>query len=102
MARIDKHKPGNPIGTVMNNQNFRVPLVLYDHRLGFCLISSVSQAADFLFAYWEEYDSPAWSQAMDCCSSVKRGAAGPEQVSSAFITAVEDAGMTVDPTLRLY
>ncbi|MDG4903511.1 MULTISPECIES: DUF982 domain-containing protein [unclassified Mesorhizobium] len=86
----------------MNNQNFRVPLVLYDHRLGFCLICSVSQAADFLFAYWEEYDSPAWSQAMDCCSSVKLGAAGPEQVSSAFITAVKDAGMTVDPTLRLY
>ncbi|SFO34771.1 Protein of unknown function [Mesorhizobium sp. NFR06] len=86
----------------MNSQNFRVPLVIYDRRTGFSLISSVSQAADFLFAYWEEYDSPEWSEALDCCSSVKRGAASPEQVSSAFVTAVQGAGMRIDPTLRLY
>lgn len=101
MGSIGKYRSGIPT-EVMNTQNLRVALVLYDSQLGFCLISSVSQAADFLFAYWEEYDSPAWSQAMDCCSSVKLGAAGPEQASSAFITAVKDAGMTVDPTLRLY
>lgn len=37
----------------MNSQNFRVPLVIYDDRAGFSLISSVFQAADFLFAHWE-------------------------------------------------
>lgn len=86
----------------MNSQNFRGPLVIYDDRAAFSLISSVSQAADFLFAHWGEHDSPAWSDAMNCCSSVKLGTATPEQVSSAFITAVTGAGIRIDSTLRLY
>jgi hypothetical protein len=72
----------------MNNQNFRMPLVIYDDRMGFSLISSMSQAADFLCAYRKEYGSPAWSDAMNCCSRVKAGASTPEQVSAAFIAAV--------------
>jgi hypothetical protein len=86
----------------MNNQNFRVPLVIYHDRTGFSLISSVSQAADFLFAFRGEYDSPAWSEAMSCCSNVKLGTATPEQVSSAFFTAMTGAGIKIDSTLRLY
>ena len=86
----------------MNNQNFRMPLVIYDDRTGFSLISSVSQAADFLFAYHKEYGSPAWSDAMNCCSDVNLGASTPEQVSVAFIAAVTGAGIRIDPTLRLY
>jgi hypothetical protein len=86
----------------MNNQNFRMPLVIYGDRTGFSLISSVSQAADFLFAYHKEYGSPAWSDAMNCCSRVKVGASTPEQVSAAFIAAVTGAGIRIDPTLRLY
>jgi hypothetical protein len=86
----------------MNNQNFRMPLVIYGDRTGFSLISSVSQAADFLFAYHKEYGSPAWSDAMNCWSRVKVGASTPEQVSAAFIAAVTGAGIRIDPTLRLY
>ncbi|CAM5276969.1 hypothetical protein ATER59S_00334 [Aquamicrobium terrae] len=86
----------------MNNQNFRMPLLIYDDRTGFSLISSVSQAADFLFAYHKEYGSPAWSDAMNCCSDIKLGTSTPEQVSAAFIAAVTGAGIRIDPTLRLY
>jgi hypothetical protein len=86
----------------MNNQSFRMPLVIYDDRTGFSLISSVSQAADFLFANHKEYGSPAWSDAMNCCSRVQLGASTAEQVSTAFIVAVTGAGIRIDPTLRLY
>ena len=86
----------------MNNQNFRMPLVIYDDRTGFSLISSVSQAVDFLFANHKEYGSQAWSDAIDCCSRVKAGASTPEQVSAAFIAAVTGAGIRIDPTVRLY
>jgi hypothetical protein len=86
----------------MNNENFRVPLVIYCRRTGFCLISSVSQAADFLSAYEGEQHRPAWAEALDCCSGVKRGATTPEQVSQAFINAVTGIGIRIDTTLRLY
>ncbi|WP_454010783.1 DUF982 domain-containing protein [Aquamicrobium terrae] len=76
--------------------------MIYDDRTGFSLISSVSQAADFLFAYHKEYGSPAWSDAMNCCSDIKLGTSTPEQVSAAFIAAVTGAGIRIDPTLRLY
>lgn len=86
----------------MNNENFRVPLVIYCRRKGFRLISSVAQAADFLSAYEGKQDSPAWVEAVNCCWGVKRGATTPEQVSQAFINAVTGAGIRIDTTLRLY
>ena len=76
--------------------------MIYDDRTGFSLISSVPQAADFLFANHKEYGSAAWLDAIDCCSRVKAGASTPEKVSTAFIAAVTGAGIRIDPTVRLY
>ena len=76
--------------------------MIYDDRTGFSLISSVSQAADFLFANHKEYGSAAWLDAIDCCSRVKAGASTPEKVSTAFIAAMTGAGIRIDPTVRLY
>ena len=76
--------------------------MIYDDRTGFSLISSVSQAADFLFANRKEYGSAAWLDAIDCCSRVRAGASTPEKVSTAFIAAVTGAGIRIDPTVRLY
>jgi hypothetical protein len=86
----------------MNGQSFRVPLVIYDGRTGFSLISSVSQAGDFLVAHREEYGGSAWSDAMNCCSGAELGTSTPEPVRSAFIAAVTGAGIRIDPTARLY
>jgi hypothetical protein len=86
----------------MNDQSFRVPLVIYDGRTGFSLISSVSQAGDFLLAHRGEFDGSAWSDAMNCCSGAKLGTITLEQVRFAFIAAVTGAGIRIDPTARLY
>jgi hypothetical protein len=86
----------------MNDQSFRVPLVIYDGRTGFSLISSVSQAGDFLVAHREEYGGSVWSDAMNCCSGAELGTTTSEQVRSAFIAAVTGAGIRIDPTARLY
>lgn len=67
--------------------------VVIPGRPWFHLISSVEEADRFLFENWGSYDSEQWMEAMDQCAKVTAGNANAEDVRTAFIAAMDNAGM---------
>lgn len=83
----------------MSTKRFRIPIVIYaTNPRGFVLINSMAEASTFLFDNWPENDSKAWSDAMHKCD----GDGEADDASEAFLSALQQAGIAVDKSLRLY
>jgi hypothetical protein len=83
----------------MTAKRFRIPIVIYAHiPRRFVLINSMEEASRFLFDNWPDNDSKAWSDAMQKCD----GDGEPADASEAFLAALQQAGIAVDKSLRLY
>ncbi|WP_244483235.1 DUF982 domain-containing protein [Mesorhizobium sp. 1M-11] len=87
----------------MENQSFRTPIVIYAGLPSkFYLVSTVSDASDFLFDNWAPNDSLQWVDAMNRCAKAGAGEASVEGARSAFLVAVKAAGIRVDPSVPLF
>ncbi len=60
----------------MDRKPFGVPITVFlDGPRTFHIVSSVSDASDFLFDNWSENDSEKWSAAMNICHLAADGMA---------------------------
>ena len=85
----------------MDKRVFRYPIVIYTGHQ-FHLVSSVSEASDFLFDHWVEHDCKQWREAIHHCADFSMGITSVEQVKSAFLDAVKAAGLQTDPAICFY
>ncbi|WP_379071673.1 DUF982 domain-containing protein [Mesorhizobium sp. UC22_110] len=87
----------------MKDHSFRAAIVIYvGVHSKFYIVSSVSEATDFLFENWATNDSLRWVEAIDRCARAGAGKASMEGARSAFLVAVKAAGMSVDSSVLLF
>ena len=86
----------------MDRKPFRVPITVFlDDSRTFHIITSVGDAADFLFDNWTGNDCASWMSAMDQCTLAMDGAAERDDARSAFLEAADNAGMRVSAIVAL-
>ena len=85
----------------MSTGKFQTPVAVADvnSRISH-LVSTVGEAADFLFDNWPGHDSQLWTDAMNRCEAAKSGTTSIALARADFIKAVEQAGMKVGLALR--
>ena len=86
----------------MDRKPFEVPITVFlDGPRTFHIVSSVSDASDFLFDNWSENDSEKWSAAMNICHLAADGMVEREVARAAFLEAADAAGMRVSAIVTL-
>jgi hypothetical protein len=86
----------------MDKQEFRTTMVVYVVApKKFFIVSTVAEAANFLFDNWPENDSQEWTHAMSQCAGVDTGLTSVARARAAFVEAVTAAGMSVDTAISL-
>lgn len=81
---------------------FNAPVTVYlGHSRQFRVVSSPSDASDFLFDHWAANDSAGWMFAMNQCSAAILGKVAPDDARSAFITAMQGAGLQINCEISL-
>jgi hypothetical protein len=61
--------------------------------LRFRLVSSVNEAAIFLFKHWPRCEGDCWFAAVKQCNDTLEGIGSSEAARTAFIVAAKDAGI---------
>lgn len=86
----------------MDRKAFEVPITVFlEGPRTFHIVSSVSDASDFLFDNRSDNGSEKWSAAMNICHLAANGMVARDDARAAFLEAADAAGMRVSAIVTL-